>query len=112
MQPLSSATVTVKLQLPISPCELVAVQITVVTPTGKACGEVIGLPPAVQVGVSAPSHWSVAVTVKLLVAVVWPGSVFVDMLAGQVTVGAMPAPDSKAPISTCVQVLRGKPSPR
>jgi|SRR5215471_11033920 len=100
MQPLSSVTETVKLQVAVSICELIAVQITVVIPTGKASGEVTGLPLTVHAGVSVPSQRSVAVTVKLLVAVVWPGSVVVDMLEGQVIVGGLPAANSYAPIST------------
>lgn len=43
--------------------------------------------PILYVGVSVPSHRSVAVAAKLTVAVVWPGFVNVVTFAGQVTVG-------------------------
>jgi hypothetical protein len=45
MQAFSRVTVTVKLQLAVSPLEPVAVAITVVVPGGKAKGEVITLSP-------------------------------------------------------------------
>src|SRR5215831_412417 len=112
MQPVRSVTVTVKLHIPVFPCEFVAEQITVVTPAGNANGELIGTLAIVQVGFRAPSHRSLAVTVKLTVAVVLPGSLTVTMLPGQVTVGVAPALNSVAPMSTWAQTLRGNPGPR
>jgi hypothetical protein len=79
------------------PLESVTEQVTVEVPTEKACGDVTE-----HVGVSgAPVQGSFdAVTVKLTVAVVRPGSVNLVMLAGQVIVGATPELASNAPIST------------
>jgi hypothetical protein len=69
-----SATVTVKLQLAV-PAVLVAVQLTVVVPTGKVWGEVITVAPILHsiVGVGVP----VAVTVKETEAEHCPESAFV-----------------------------------
>lgn len=76
-----SVTVTVKLQL-AEPSELVAVQVTVVIPTGKAKPEG-GV--QVTVGVGHP----VEVVLKVTVAVHCPASVLTEMFAGQVMVGGM-----------------------
>src|SRR5215467_3053373 len=105
-----SLTETVKLLEPVRPDESVAEQMTVVDPTGKLCGELITVPPILQVGTIAPSHASVALVVKLTEAEHIPGSLFADMLLGTETEGTELI--SKAPISTCVQYLRGKPAPR
>ena len=80
-------TVTVKLQLPVSPATSVAEQVTVVRPTGKAYGDVMTVAPILQVGVMDPSQMSVAVGPKLTRAVDLLGSVATEMFGEQATTG-------------------------
>src|SRR5262249_37244812 len=89
MQRLSDVTETVKLHIAVSPAELITLQVTTVIPAGNWCGEVITVGPIMQTGVSAPSQESVAVVVKLTVAVVCPGSVVAVIFPGQVIVGGV-----------------------
>lgn len=89
-----SLTVTVKLHIAVRPDEPVAEQVTVVTPTGNVCGDVMTIPPAVHVGVIAPPHGSVALTEKLTEAEHWFGSLLTMMFPGQLTVGGTPPANS------------------
>jgi len=74
-------TLTLKLQVAVLPDASVAVQVTVVEPTGKH--EPDG---GLQATVT-PGQLSVAVAVKFAVAHDPPGGVFAVTFAGQVTVG-------------------------
>ena len=80
-------TVTVNEHM-AEPAVLVAVQVTVVMPLGKAKGEVMVVGPGmvqVTVGTGHPT----TVVENVLVAVHTPGSVVVTMSAGQVIVGTV-----------------------
>src|SRR5215208_4373050 len=105
----SSVTVTLKLHESSGETPLVAVQTTVVSPSGNVCGEVMLVAPTLQsmVGVGVP----VAVTLKETEAVETPGSVPTLMSAGQemsggtprntgVTVGSPDAPVSGSSVCT------------
>ena len=83
-----SLTVTVKAQLAAGGTPLSAVQVTVVTPTGKTCGEVMTALPSVHVTVGA--GLPVAVTAKATDAPHTPGVLPVEMSAGQPIVGGVP----------------------
>src|SRR5918911_1538822 len=73
-------TVTLKLALPVFPCESVAVHVTFVVPTGKL------LPDAgLHVGVSGPSTVSLAVASPYVTAFPPGSSVEVDTFEGAVT---------------------------
>jgi hypothetical protein len=76
-----SLTVTVKLQVAVRPAASVAVELTVVVPTGKA------LPEAGTLTTVTPGQLSAALTVKFTTAEHWPGVLFTVMFAGQVMVG-------------------------
>src|SRR5919205_256239 len=76
-------TVTLKLALPVLPCESVAEQVTFVVPTGKLLPE-----DGLQLGVSEPSTLSFALAEK--VTLVPEGSaVFTPKLPGTLTTGAV-----------------------
>src|ERR1044072_2841763 len=105
----SSVTVTLKLHESSGETPFVAVQTTVVSPSGNVCGEVMLVAPILQsmVGVGVP----VAVTLKETEAVETPGSVPTLMSAGQsmsggtprntgVTVGSPNAPVSGSSVTT------------
>src|SRR5215204_4392849 len=105
----SSVTVTLKLHESSGATPLVAVHMTVVSPSGNVCGEVMLVAPILQsmVGVGVP----VAVTLKETEAVETPGSVPTLMSAGQemsggtprntgVTVGSPDAPVSGSSVCT------------
>src|SRR5207249_1613493 len=70
-----SLTVTVKLVVAALPAASVALQSTVVVPTGKVCGEVIVVAPTLQTTVGVP-QLSVALAEKLTEAEHCPASVF------------------------------------
>jgi hypothetical protein len=76
--------VIVNVHVALLPQTSVAVEVTVVTPTGKAepgaCEFTI---------VTVPAQLSVAVTVKLTIAVQEPNGVVTVIFAGQVIVGAV-----------------------
>jgi hypothetical protein len=61
------------------PCESVAVAVTIVSPTGKECGEVMTVLPIVYTGVTGSLQEATAVVEKLTVAVGLPGSVVANM---------------------------------
>src|SRR5215211_5343962 len=84
----SSVTVTLKLHESSGETPLVAVHMTVVSPSGNVCGEVMMVAPILQstVGVGVP----VAVTLKETEAVETPGSVPTLMSAGQEMSGGVP----------------------
>jgi hypothetical protein len=82
-----SVTVTVKLHVASGPEALEAVQVTVVVPTGKACGEVIVVAPTLQVMVGTGQP--VVVGVNDTEAVHCPGSVFTLKSDGQLSVGGI-----------------------
>src|SRR5215207_1603490 len=84
----SSVTVTLKLHESSGATPLVAVHMTVVSPSGNVCGEVMLVAPTLQsmVGVGVP----VAVTLKETEAVETPGSVPTLMSAGQSMSGGTP----------------------
>jgi hypothetical protein len=79
----ASLTVTLKVLVAVLPAASVAVQVTVVSPSGKVLPEA-----GVQVGVIEPSTISLAVAVKLTSAPLGPlaGTV---LSAGRVSVGAV-----------------------
>src|SRR5918911_2109918 len=76
-------TVTLKLALPVLPCESVAVQVTVVVPTGKVLPE-----DGLQLTGSGPSRLSLALALKVTTA---PPAlcVLVTMSLGTLTTGAV-----------------------
>ena len=76
-----SLTVTVKLHCAVLPEASVAVEVTVVVPTGNT------EPEAGDDTTVTPGQLSEAVTVKFTTAPHWPGELLVVMLAGQVIVG-------------------------
>ena len=82
-----SLTVTVKLHVPVRPESSVAEQVTVVVPTAKVCGEVIGVLPILQTTGGLP-QLSVAVGVaNVTEALHLPASVGTVISAGQVSFG-------------------------
>jgi hypothetical protein len=85
-----SFTVTVNVQVDVlTPSD--AVTVTVVTPDGKLCGDVIVVAPILYVIVGDAVQLSVAVATKLSNAVHTPGSLFVTIFAGHVSTGAVPS---------------------
>ncbi len=81
------------------PAVSVAVELTVVVPTGKVCGEVMTVAPILLTTV-APPQLSVAVTLKPTLAELPPGPGGVKMLAGQLMTGAV----LSSTVTTCVEV--------
>src|SRR5215212_9722578 len=84
----SSVTVTLKLHESSGATPFVAVHMTVVSPSGNVCGEVMTVAPTLHstVGVGVP----VAVTLNETEAVETPGSVPTLMSAGQSMSGGVP----------------------
>ncbi len=109
-----SVTVTVKEQVAVLPEASVAVQVTVVVPTGKQSPD-----GGVQLTVT-PGQLSVAVAVKVSTAQHKPGSLVSVMLAGQVTVGGsvsltvtmkeqLPPPVAEVQVTVVVPFAKAKP---
>ena len=80
----ASRTVTVNVQIELFPQASVAVDVTVVVPSGKAVPEAGEL-----TIVTAPAQLSIAVTVKFTTAVQEPTGVVTVIFAGQVITGAV-----------------------
>ncbi len=95
-----AVTVTVKLAVPVLPAASVAVQLTVVGPTGNRDPEA-----GTQAGVRAPSTSSVALAVNVTTAPVGPVAGTV-MSAGTVTTGGVVStPYSTSTVDTVVPTL-------